>query len=115
MAQPSLSQMLKELEEDMGAEVFLRGKSGVEESPFGTELLNRLEEVGNLFTQMRIELEEFQQMKKRNHYLRHSAESGDISSPPDYPCIPGTLSRDPDTDQREQFPRSGADDDWKEN
>ena len=64
MAQPSLSQMLKELEEDMGTEVFLRGKDGVEESPFGRELLNRLEEAGNLFTRMRIELEEFQQMKK---------------------------------------------------
>ncbi len=64
VAQPSLSQMLKELEEDMGTEVFLRGKDGVEESPFGRELLNRLEEAGNLFTRMRIELEEFQQMKK---------------------------------------------------
>lgn len=44
VAQPSLSQMLKELETDLGAEVFLRGKGGVEESFFGRELLNRLEE-----------------------------------------------------------------------
>ena len=64
VAQPSLSQMLKELETDLGAEVFLRGKGGVEESFFGRELLNRLEEVRDLFTQLRIELEEFQELKK---------------------------------------------------
>lgn len=64
VAQPSLSQMLKELEEDLGMEVFLRGKDGVSESPFGRELLKRLEAAGDLFAQIRIELEEFQQMRK---------------------------------------------------
>lgn len=64
VAQPSLSQMLKELEADMGKEVFVRGKDGVSGSVFGRELLNRLEDVRDLFAQIRIELEEFQQMKK---------------------------------------------------
>lgn len=64
VAQPSLSQMLGRLEADLGAEVFLRGKDGMSESPFGRELLNRLEAVKDQFTQLRIELEEFQQMKK---------------------------------------------------
>lgn len=64
VAQPSLSQMIKELETDLGAEVFFREKDGVSETPFGRELLNRLEAVRDLFMRIPIELEEFQQMKK---------------------------------------------------
>lgn len=64
VAQPSLSQMIKELETDLGAEVFFREKDGVSETPFGRELLNRLETVRDLFMRIPIELEEFQQMKK---------------------------------------------------
>lgn len=64
LAQPSLSQMLKELEEDLNCKVFLRGKDGVSETEFGFELLNQLEVVQSQYKQIRMELEEFQQMKK---------------------------------------------------
>lgn len=64
VAQPSLSQMIKDLETDLGAEVFFREKDGVSETPFGRELLNRLEAVRDLFVRIPIELEKFQQMKK---------------------------------------------------
>lgn len=64
VAQPSLSQMIKELETDLGTEVFFREKDGVSETPFGRELLNRMEAVRDLFMRIPIELEEFQQMKK---------------------------------------------------
>lgn len=64
VAQPSLSQMIKDLETDLGTEVFFREKDGVSETPFGRELLNRLEAVRDLFVRIPIELEEFQQLKK---------------------------------------------------
>lgn len=64
IAQPSLSQMVKELEEDLGGELFVRGKEGVRETEFGRELLNCLEVVEKQFRRLYIELEEFQQMKK---------------------------------------------------
>lgn len=64
LAQPSLSQMVKELEADLGRKVFVRKREGVEETEFGRKLLDRLEMVKKQFHQMRVELEEFQQMNK---------------------------------------------------
>lgn len=64
LAQPSLSQMVKEREADLGHKVFVRKKEGVEETEFGRELLDRLEVVKTQFHQMRVELEEFQQVNK---------------------------------------------------
>ena len=64
LAQPSLSQMLSELEADMGENVFARAKEGVSETAFGRELLERLEEIMELYRRIGIELEEFRQMKK---------------------------------------------------
>lgn len=64
LAQPSLSQMIRELEEEMGHRVFVRGRDGASETGFGTELIDRLEKVHGLFGQIRVETEEFQQMKR---------------------------------------------------
>ncbi len=64
LAQPSLSQMLRELEEGLGCRIFLRGKDGIGETEFGSQLIGRLEKIQNQYQQIRLELEEFQQMKK---------------------------------------------------
>lgn len=64
MAQPSLSQMLMELEEELGQKIFLRTKEGVMETNFGREFLDQLELIWDRYRQIRKELEEFQQMKK---------------------------------------------------
>lgn len=64
LAQPSLSQMVGELEQKLGAGIFRRGKDGVWETEFGTELINRLERVRDLYRQIRLELEEFKELKK---------------------------------------------------
>lgn len=40
LAQPSLSQMVKELEADLGRKVFVRKREGVEETEFGRKLLD---------------------------------------------------------------------------
>ncbi|MCI8888819.1 MAG: LysR family transcriptional regulator [Hungatella sp.] len=64
MAQPSLSQTIKELEETLGSLIFMRKKDGVKETRFGHELLNRLESVGACYRELEVELEEFRQMRK---------------------------------------------------
>ncbi len=64
IAQPSLSQMLKTLEKDLGSPVFSRQKDGVEETGFGSFLLDRLEMVKGQYDRLRLELEEFHQMKR---------------------------------------------------
>lgn len=64
VAQPSLSQMLQELEQNIGMQIFARSREGIEATSFGRELLLRLETVRNLYRQIRIELEEFQDLKK---------------------------------------------------
>ncbi len=64
LAQPSLSQSIKELEKELGSPVFLREKSGVRETEFGCRLLNGLESVQSRYGELWIELEEFQKMKK---------------------------------------------------
>lgn len=64
LAQPSLSQMILDLEEALGERIFVRTKSGVSETSFGTELLGYLEEIGRIFEALRREAEEFHQMKK---------------------------------------------------
>ena len=64
LAQPSLSQSIKELEKELGSPVFLREKSGVRETEFGCRLLNGLESVQSRYGELWIELEEFRKMKK---------------------------------------------------
>lgn len=64
LAQPSLSQMVLELEDDMGEPIFFRVKDGVAETAFGTELINRLEELRRLHRELEVELEAFSQLKK---------------------------------------------------
>ncbi len=64
VAQPSLSQMLQELEKDLGIQIFMRSRDGVGVTLFGQNLLLRLETICNLYRQIRMELEEFQELKK---------------------------------------------------
>lgn len=64
LAQPSLSQMLMELETDMGEAIFIRSKEGVTETAFGTELLDRLGEIREWYRRLEAELDDFRQMKK---------------------------------------------------
>lgn len=64
IAQPSLSQVLKEIENDLGFEIFKRDRSGVMETEQGSILLDQLEEVWKLWKAMKDELGEFQELKK---------------------------------------------------
>ncbi len=64
VAQPSLSQMVMELEAELGRPVFERGKKGVRETEFGRMLLERLEAIRQGFQNIYMEMEEFQQMKR---------------------------------------------------
>ncbi|MCI8661006.1 MAG: LysR family transcriptional regulator [Lachnospiraceae bacterium] len=64
IAQPSLSQILKALEEDLGHPVFWRNKNGVEETGFGSRLLDHLEIVKRQYDRLGLELEEFHEMKR---------------------------------------------------
>lgn len=64
LAQPSLSQMILDLERDLEQQIFVRTKAGVDETGFGTGLLDRLEEIQELHGLLRAELEKFRQMKK---------------------------------------------------
>lgn len=64
VAQPSLSQMLLELEQDLKQQIFVRNREGVTETAFGYDLLLRLQTIHNLYRQIRVELEEFQELKK---------------------------------------------------
>lgn len=64
VAQPSLSQAVMELEEDLGREIFRRTKGGVQATAFGEGLLKRLRNIKELYRQMREELEEFRQMRR---------------------------------------------------
>lgn len=64
LAQPSLSQTILDLERVLGQQIFVRTKAGVDETSFGTGLLDRLEEIQELYDCLRAEMEEFRQMKK---------------------------------------------------
>lgn len=64
LAQPSLSQMILDLEKALGRQIFVRTKAGVGETEFGTGLLNHLEGIQEIYGRLRAELEEFRQMKK---------------------------------------------------
>lgn len=64
IAQPSLSQAVIQIEESLGASLFLRTSEGVEETAVGSRILDYLEQVRSLSRQMKIELEAYQQMKK---------------------------------------------------
>ena len=64
IAQPSLSQVLKEVEEEVGFKIFQRDRRGAEETKAGAELLEQLEEVWKLWKEMREELGEYRELKK---------------------------------------------------
>lgn len=64
VAQPSLSQMILEVEAELGQPVFLRGKDGARETEFGRELLLRLERIQQGLQEIYAEMEEFQQMRR---------------------------------------------------
>lgn len=64
IAQPSLSQVLKEVEEEVGFKIFQRDRRGAEETKEGAELLEQLEEVWKLWKEMREELGEYRELKK---------------------------------------------------
>lgn len=64
IAQPSLSQVVMEVEDQLGRPIFVRSKDGVRETPFGRELLKRLEMIRQGIEKLYAEMEEFQQMKR---------------------------------------------------
>ena len=64
IAQPSLSQVLKEIENDLGFEIFKRDRNGAMETEQGSILLDQLEGVWKLWKAMKDELGEFQKLKK---------------------------------------------------
>lgn len=64
IAQPSLSQVLKEVEEEIGFKIFQRDRNGAGETREGTQLLDQLEESWKLWKEMRDELGEYRELKK---------------------------------------------------
>lgn len=64
IAQPSLSQVLKEIENDLDFEIFKRDRSGAMETEQGRLFLDQLEEVWKLWKAMKDELGEFKELKK---------------------------------------------------
>ena len=64
IAQPSLSQVLKEIENELGFEIFKRDRNGAMETEQGSLLLDQLEEIWKLWKAMKDELGEFQELKK---------------------------------------------------
>ena len=64
IAQPSLSQVLKEIENDLGFRIFKRDRSGAMETEEGSFLLDQLEEVYKLWKAMGEELGEYRTLKK---------------------------------------------------
>lgn len=64
LAQPSLSQMVMEVEKDLGQPIFVRVKDGVRETGFGTGVLERLEKIQEAGRLLETDLEEFREMKK---------------------------------------------------
>lgn len=64
LSQPSLSETLLGLERELGQPLFRRSKSGVEETPYGTQVLDRLEEIRELYCQMIGEIKEWRLMRK---------------------------------------------------
>lgn len=64
IAQPSLSQVLKEIENDLGFRIFKRDRSGAMETEKGGLLLDQLEEVYKLWKAMGEKLGEYRMLKK---------------------------------------------------
>ena len=64
IAQPSLSQVLKEIENDLGFRIFKRDRSGAMETEKGSLLLDQLEEIYKLWKAMGEKLGEYRMLKK---------------------------------------------------
>lgn len=64
IAQPSLSQILLQAEQDFGQPVFYRNREGLKESEFGSWFLDILSEIWQIHRTLLADLEEFQDLKK---------------------------------------------------
>ena len=64
IAQPSLSQVLRQVEEEFGLMIFKRTSRGVEPTEVGRVLLDRLHVIRGLYRRLELTVEEFQDMKR---------------------------------------------------
>lgn len=64
IAQPSLSQVLRQAEEGFGQAIFKRTSRGVEATAAGEELLDGLRAIRGLYRSLELTVEEFQDMKR---------------------------------------------------
>ncbi|RHR44301.1 LysR family transcriptional regulator [Clostridium sp. AF18-27] len=64
IAQPSLSQVLRQVEEEFGLMIFKRTSRGVEPTEAGRVLLDRLHAIRGLYRRLELTVEEFQDMKR---------------------------------------------------
>ena len=64
VAQPSLSQVLMNTEEECGFPIFIRQQDGVSETCEGSIFLDQVEEVAGIYRRLRRQMEEFQDMKR---------------------------------------------------
>ena len=64
IAQPSLSQVLRQVEEEFGLTIFKRTSRGVEATAEGQALLDRLYAIRGLYRRLELTVEEFQDMKR---------------------------------------------------
>ena len=63
IAQSSLSQWLSGLEGHLGDRIFTRSKFGVKETDFGKDLMDKLEKIRELYSDLQREQEELQELK----------------------------------------------------
>lgn len=87
IAQPSLSQRLQGVEQELGQVIFLRRRGGIEETEFGRSLLDKLVQVWKLFEDMHAELEEYRQMKKETLRFGIPADLGACLLPVVLPAL----------------------------
>lgn len=64
IAQPSLSQMLFQVEKELGIEIFTRGKTGITPTEEGNMILEQLGNVMNQYMKLMAEIEEYQQVQR---------------------------------------------------
>lgn len=64
VAQPSLSQVLMNVESGFGQAIFKRSSEGVAPTAFGEVFLEELRQIAGLYRKLALEMEEFQEMKR---------------------------------------------------